>query len=105
LVDACTGRPRVKKADLLDLALGSCLMAAIAALTFVAWRLPKNLAFGRDEIKVLTAVYEETLHTLRRENRSDPTTEIVAKKIIELAQRGECDPVRLRERAISSLSE
>jgi hypothetical protein len=36
---------------------------------------------------------------------SDPTTEIVAKKIIELAQRGERDPVRLRERAIRSLSE
>jgi hypothetical protein len=69
------------------------------------YRLPKNLAFGPDEIKVLTAVYEETLPTLRLENRSDPTTEIVAKKIIELAQRGECDPVRLRERAIRSLSE
>jgi hypothetical protein len=31
-----TTPPRVKKADLLDLALGSCLMAAIAVLAFVA---------------------------------------------------------------------
>jgi len=53
-----------------------------------------------DEIKFLTAAYDEALRTLRLANRSDPTTEIVAKKIIELAQRGECDPVRLRERAI-----
>jgi hypothetical protein len=34
-----------------------------------------------------------------------PTTEIVAKEIIQLAQRGECDPVQLRECAIRSLSE
>jgi hypothetical protein len=69
------------------------------------YRLLKNRAFGPDEIKVLTAAYQEALRTLRLANRSDPTTEIVAKKIIELAQRGERDPVRLRERAIRSLSE
>jgi hypothetical protein len=68
------------------------------------YRLFKNRAFGPDDIKVLTAAYEDALRTLRT-NRSDPTTEIVAKKIIELAQRGERDPVRLRERAIRSLSE
>jgi hypothetical protein len=32
-------------------------------------------------------------------------TEIVAKKIIELAQQEECDPIRLRDRAVQSLSE
>jgi hypothetical protein len=69
------------------------------------YRLLKNRAFGPDEIKVLTAASDEALRTLRLANRSDPTTEIVAKKIIELAQRGECDPVRLRECAIRSLSE
>ena len=68
------------------------------------YRLLKNRAFGPDEIKVLTAAYQEALRTLRLANRSDPTTEIVA-KFIELAQRGERDPVRLRERAIRSLSE
>jgi hypothetical protein len=68
------------------------------------YRLLKNRAFGPDEIKVLTAAYEEALRTLRLANRSDPKTEIVAKKIIELAQRGERDPVRLRECAIRSLT-
>ena len=62
------------------------------------YRLLKNRAFGPDEIKVLTAVYEETLRTLRLANRSDPTTEIVAKKIIELAQRGESHRRRRVER-------
>jgi hypothetical protein len=42
---------------------------------------------------------------LRLKDRADPATETIAKKIIELAQRGERDPVRLRERAIRCLSE
>ncbi|MFL6833406.1 MAG: hypothetical protein ACJ8F0_12530 [Xanthobacteraceae bacterium] len=69
------------------------------------YRLLKNRAFGPDEIKVLTTAYEEALRTLRLKNRADPATEMIAKKIIELAQRGERDPARLRERAIRCLSE
>ena len=37
-------------------------------------------------------------------NRGDPVTEIIARKIIELAQQGERDLVQLRERAIDFLS-
>jgi hypothetical protein len=69
------------------------------------YRLLKNHAFGPDEIKVLTTAYEEALRTLRLQNRADPATEMIAKKIIEFAQRGERDPIRLREQAIRSLSE
>jgi hypothetical protein len=64
----------------------------------------KDSAFGPEEIKVLTTAYEDTLRTLRLADRADPATEIIAKKIIEFAQRGERDPLRLRERAIESLS-
>jgi hypothetical protein len=66
------------------------------------YRLLKNGAFGPDEIKVLTTAYEEALRALRLKGRSDPATEMIAKKIIELAQRGERDPVRLRKYAIRS---
>jgi hypothetical protein len=52
------------------------------------YRLLNNRAFGPDEIKVLSTAYEEALRTLRLD-RSDPATEIIAKKIIESAQRGE----------------
>ena len=69
------------------------------------YRLLKNRAFGPDEIEVLTTAYEEALRALRLKDRSDPATEMIAKKIIDLAQRGERDPVRLREHAIRSLSE
>jgi hypothetical protein len=69
------------------------------------YRLLKNRAFGPDEIKVLTTAYEDALRALRLTNRADPATEIIAKKIIELAQRGERDPVQLRERAIRSVTD
>ena len=64
----------------------------------------ENEAFGPDEIRVLTTAFEDTLRTLRLTNRGDPVAEIIAKKIIELAQQGERDPVQLREHAIDFLS-
>jgi hypothetical protein len=69
------------------------------------YRLLKNGVFGPDEIKVLTTAYEEALRALRLKDRSDPATEVIARRIIELAQRGERDPARLREYAIRGLSE
>jgi hypothetical protein len=69
------------------------------------YRLLKNHAFGPDEIRVLTIAYEEALRTLRLKDRADPATEMIAKKIIELAQRGERDPARLREHALRCLSD
>jgi len=66
--------------------------------------LAENHAFGPDEIRVLTTAFEDTLRTLRLTNRADPVAEIIAKKIIELAQQGERDPVQLREHAIDFLS-
>ena len=68
-------------------------------------RLLENHVFGPDEITVLTTAFEDTLRPLRLADRTDPATEIIAKKIIELAQQGERDPVRLRERAIQFLSQ
>jgi hypothetical protein len=69
------------------------------------YRLLKNGVFGPDEIKVLTTAYEEALRALGLKDRSDPATEMIARRIIELAQCGERDPARLREYAIRGLSE
>ena len=67
-------------------------------------RLLQGTAFGPDEIAVLVAAYEDALRALSLVNRTDPATEMVAKKIIELAKQGERDPVRLRERVIEAVS-
>src|SRR5262245_63681110 len=68
------------------------------------YRLLRDHAFGPDDIKILGDAFEDALRTLRLVNRDDPATEIVAKKIIELAKQGERDPVRLRQAAVQSIS-
>ena len=67
-------------------------------------RLLKNHAFGPDEIAILTSAFDDALRRLRLADRADPATEVVARKIIELAQQGERDPTRLSERAIQALT-
>jgi len=65
------------------------------------YRLLQNSPLGPEEIAVLTDAYERTLRKLRLVDRNDPLTEIVARKIIELGQRGVRD--QLMELAIKEL--
>jgi hypothetical protein len=66
-------------------------------------RLLKGSAFGPDEIKLLSSAFEDALRELNLVDRSDPATELVAKRVIELAQSGERDPIRLREGAVKGV--
>jgi hypothetical protein len=52
------------------------------------YRLLQNSAFAPEDIIPLVAAYEDCLQILKASDRSDPTTEMVAKKIIEIAQTG-----------------
>jgi hypothetical protein len=61
-----------------------------------------NGSFGPDEIKVMTAAYEDALLDLRVANRDDPITELIAKAIVNVAA-GERDPILVKERAINAL--
>jgi hypothetical protein len=67
------------------------------------YRLFQSSAFGPEEIARMTTAYEGALHVLGLADRADPLTEIVAKKIIEIAQTGERDPVRIRTKALASI--
>jgi hypothetical protein len=67
------------------------------------YRLLKGSAFGPDEIKVMSSAFEAALRELKLVDRSDPATELVAKRIIDLAQQGERDPHRLCERAVKGV--
>src|ERR1700746_64073 len=49
----------------------------------------------------MTTAYEDAVRVLGFVDRTDAITEIVAKKIIEIAQTGERDPLRIRARAIA----
>jgi len=58
---------------------------------------------GPEEIKRLVTAYEQTLKAIHLVNRNDPITEIVAKKIIEIAQTGVKDPGQISQQAIKDL--
>jgi hypothetical protein len=58
-------------------------------------------AFGPEDTAAMTAAFEETLKRLNVADR-DPMATSVAKKIVRLAKRGECNPTRLIEGVISS---
>ena len=51
----------------------------------------------------MTAAYEAALTKLRLVDRTDPLTELIAKKIIEVTRNGEQDPTSICARAIKEL--
>lgn len=51
----------------------------------------------------MSAAYEAALELLRLKDRSDPLTELVARKIIELYQAGEHSPPHLCAKALKEL--
>ncbi len=67
------------------------------------YRLLQQSAFGPEEIDRLATAFEDSLRALKLDDRSDPFTETVAKKLIEIAQTGERDPRQLRRRAFEAL--
>jgi hypothetical protein len=52
------------------------------------YRLLKNSTLEPEEISHITEAYEQTLRTLSLKDRDDPLTEMIARKIIKLAQTG-----------------
>jgi hypothetical protein len=67
------------------------------------YRLLQEAAFSPEDISRMTAAYEAALRLLRLTDRTDPVTEIVAKKIIEVTRSGERDPPRICARALKEL--
>jgi hypothetical protein len=61
------------------------------------YRLLQNSDFEPDHVAVMTAAFEDVCRDLRLAQREDPLRDIVARAIIECAQNGERDIIRLRE--------
>ena len=66
-------------------------------------RLLEGSSFDPESLQVIVAAYEEARQALGLVDRSDPLTETVARKIIEVAKTGERDPKVIRQRAIDDL--
>ncbi|SCB54065.1 hypothetical protein GA0061098_102320 [Bradyrhizobium shewense] len=67
------------------------------------YRLLQNSPLGPEEIAILTDAYERTLRALCLVDRNDPITDLIAKKIIELEQRGVREAKQLSALAIKEL--
>jgi hypothetical protein len=65
------------------------------------YRLFKNKAFEPEAIATMTSAYADVCRELGLQDR-DQLQDAVAKKIIEFAQRGERDPVRLRQSVLQA---
>jgi hypothetical protein len=66
-------------------------------------RLLEGRVFSPEEVELLTSAFEAALRELNLTRRTDPAVELVAKRIINVAARGERDPVRLREAGIKGI--
>jgi hypothetical protein len=62
----------------------------------------KGKVFPPEETRAMGIAFEQACKSLGLMDKSDPLTEIIAAKIIELAHRGEHDPERLCARALSA---
>jgi hypothetical protein len=67
------------------------------------YRILQNSPLSPEDISRLTAAYEATLKALDLTDRSDPITELVARKIIEIGQTGVRDPLEISRRAVADL--
>jgi len=67
------------------------------------YRIFQERVFEPEDVICMAQAYESALMTLQLSDRQDPFTEIVAKKIVEVAELGERDPNRLRDRALEQL--
>lgn len=70
----------------------------------VVYHLFRNKPFEPEAIATMTSAYADVCRTLGVGDRDDLQANAVAKKIIEFAQRGERDPVRLRESVLRALA-
>jgi hypothetical protein len=59
--------------------------------------------FTPEDIAVITTAFEDTLNALGLVNRQDPVVTIVAKRMLELANGGQRDPILRRDAVLKSL--
>jgi hypothetical protein len=67
--------------------------------------LKKQDAFAPEQVEALAKVFKDVLQALGLVHRTDPVTELVAKKVVELATGGISDPDRVRALTIQAFTQ
>jgi hypothetical protein len=61
-------------------------------------------SFSPEHVKAITVAFEDCLRALGLTDRpSDPAVLVIARRIIELAKQGECNPALLRDGALKAV--
>lgn len=66
-------------------------------------RVLREGAFAPDEVQAITAAYAQTCNLLLLTDRDDPLMDLVATKVLEIAQSGERDPNVVSLRVVKEL--
>jgi CheY-like chemotaxis protein len=66
------------------------------------YRLLESSYFDPERVEKVAKAFEDIVRTLRID-RAEPVTELIAKKVFRIAQTGESDPDRLREKILAEL--
>lgn len=64
----------------------------------------ENSGFGPEQTKTMGEAFEDALVRLGLTDRTDPLTELVAKKVIEIGQQGERDPKRITDLTVMAFT-
>jgi hypothetical protein len=67
------------------------------------YRLLRFSGFDFKKVEIATTAYEDVLSALELPKGDRPVTEIVARKVIEIAETGELDPACISAQAIAQL--
>jgi len=77
----------------------ACYGVSAGDIQLAIYRILQNSPLGPEEITRLSKAYEQALRTIGVQDRNDPLTELIAKKIIEIGQTGLKDPSDICGRA------
>jgi hypothetical protein len=94
----CPGKPAAS-----PLTANSLGGTALKREGMAVYRLFKNEPFEPEAISTMTRTYTEVCRMLGVSDRDQSETDAVAKTVIEFAQRGARDPVRLRDCVLQAL--
>ena len=93
------------RSTMIDMAVIWMRMAERAKNNMPMGGMFKYEAFQPEHVSVMSHVVEDVLRTIGGVSRQDPLAEQVAKKVIEFAQAGDCDSLRLKELALKAFEE
>jgi hypothetical protein len=89
--------------DIMGQFLSQIAVAWADVMSMPIHRFLQNMPIGPEEISRLTTAYEQALRGIGLVDRDDPLSEMVAKKVIQIAKSGVRDPTDIAALAIMEL--